>query len=339
MKKALPYLFAALLLGSCGTIHEFPDGDVNEGMMVVNLDLEIDMNYEGEITRQTYAAYAAMLEGGYDIRYTVEIYRDPGNPNAELTELAARIVRTSGTVAAGETVKITERLWVAAAKYKALVWVDFVAKGSSGDLNYDTEKLTAISIIRPGGVGRGYDMTKDAFCGSVEMDFRNFCEVHFTDYTVTCPTRRPLALYRIITTDMEEYAAAKRMQPFSYASVRPGTTDLRYRDFFPGGYSIQFDKPDRFRQGAGYSFDIEDPGGGKESIIASDFVLVHPEDVYAVDFDIRDAGGNLIRSVENMRLTLKRNMITIIRDKFLTTENSGGIGIDDEFEDEIIIEL
>ena len=58
------------------------------------------------------------------------------------------------------------------------------------------------------------------------------------------------------------------------------------------------------------------------------------------DLFIYDKDGNEINHYQNIDIPLQRNKETVVRGPFLTLERgSGGIGIDDEFEGEHVVEV
>lgn len=337
MKKILFIAFAGLWMSACATVHEFPeDGGIDPTLVNITLNLDIDMNYYGEITRQSYEDYALMLENDYDIRYTVEIYKAKDKDTDILTDRVAKFVQTSDEVVFDGRVRITQDVRLPAREYVILAWVDFVNKSGSADLYYKTDQLTDVSILKPEGRYEGYNTTKDAFCGKVKMNLEQYRFRRMARHTVTCPVMRPLAVYKIIATDVGKYLYNN---PKPYSSIRPATTDVRYLFDFPMAYTTQFERPYKFEPSVGYSFGVEGSEEQSEALIASDYVLVGTEERYPISFDVKDAGANLINSVNNLDVRLKRNYITIIRNEFLTTDNSSGIGIDDKFAGEIIVQL
>ena len=82
--------------------------------------------------------------------------------------------------------------------------------------------------------------------------------------------------------------------------------------------------------------------GSQETPLAYDYVLVSSdkEDHVMADLFIYDKDGNEINHYQNIDIPLQRNKETVVRGPFLTLERgSGGIGIDDEFEGEHVVEV
>jgi hypothetical protein len=211
-----------------------------------------------------------------------------------------------------------------------------VEKGTVTDKYYNTDNLQKISIIQRNGEYQGYNSTKDAFTDRIEMDLRPYENQRYLHYDAFMDLIRPFAVYRIITTDISEYA--NYHQTASYASFQPSKTALLYNLFFPMGYNAYVNAPDNFQAGIHYSSDIVEVVPGKEAILASDFVFVEDDAFYLVDFEVFSAENEHINTVNGLRINLERNKMTVIRSEFLTKNlDNGSVGIDDTFTDEIII--
>ncbi|KAA6300641.1 MAG: hypothetical protein EZS26_003202, partial [Candidatus Ordinivivax streblomastigis] len=95
-----------------------------------------------------------------------------------------------------------------------------------------------------------------------------------------------------------------------------------------------------FRPGIAYSYDITETAPEKEALLASDYVFVKDETFYTVNFEILSSENQHINTVNGLRINLKRNKVTTIKDEFLTKDlNDGKVGIDDRFADEIVIRI
>ncbi len=340
MNKILFLITFGWLTVACDSIHRFPDQDsVDPYLVDVDIEIAVDMSIEQELSPQTYATYSSMLDGDYDIRDIVEIYKDAESKATDLSQRVARIVQTSDELSTDGKFKISQRVRIPVQKYKVLVWVDFVKKNGNQDLYYQTKRLTSVSILKPEGAYVGYNTTKDAFCGSSPMNLTPFEGQRFVKYKLDCPVERPFAVYQLITTDVEKYMTYYKPLS-SYASIRPSTTNLRYQLYFPLGYNVQFGVPGQYAANVGYKFDITDVAPKREAILASDFVFVSEDTYFNVDFEVKNAQNEHINTIENLKINLKKNSMTVIRGEFLTKDlNNGGIGVDDEFEEEIIVKI
>jgi hypothetical protein len=303
-------------------------------MIDVNLSIAIDMNMDADTIFQTYAN---MLGGDYDIRYIVDIYESDPDIQTRVDNRIKRIVKTENSIITQGIYKIQEKLALPQKKYKIMAWIDFVEKGTTADKYYTTDNLQTITVIQQ-PLQHGYDVTKDAFAGNTDMDLTVYENQRFIHHDAVVDVMRPFAVYQIITTDVEEYITYHPER--SYSSIMPSTTRLVYNLFFPLGYNEFLQVPDNFKTGINYTFNITELTPQKEALVASDIVFVGDDTFYSVDFEMLSAEDEHINTIQGLHINLKRNKLTIIRGEFLTKNiNDGSVGIDDDFGDEIIINL
>ncbi|MDR1810001.1 MAG: hypothetical protein LBR34_06335 [Prevotella sp.] len=333
----LTYCFCcfALAFTGCDLVHYFPDDDpVNPYLAEITVTVDIDMQLSSDTIYQTYAS---MLEGDYDIRYIVDLFEvdNIGNTPKQANRVK-RIVKTESNIVSNGLYHIQDTLRLPLNKYLIMVWMDFVDKGSTDDKYYNTDDLQNIAIIMQNGQYTGYNTTKDAFTAKVDMDLTPYAGQRFVHYEALAEVIRPFAIYRIITTDIQQYMTYH--QTLSYSSIKPATTNLAYNLFFPLGYNAFLFKPDNYRAGIGYRWNIIETLPEQEAILASDYVFVEDDTFYTVDFEVFSAENKHINTVRDVRINLKRNHLTILRDEFLTKDlDDGNVGIDDRFSDEIIV--
>ncbi|MDR3286619.1 MAG: hypothetical protein LBT27_04180 [Prevotellaceae bacterium] len=330
-------IVCCLAFSRCDTVHEFPDENAyNPYLININLLIDIDMNMDSDTIYQTYAE---MLNGDYDIRYIIDIYETDPERTSSVSNRVKHIVKTEGSIINRGTYRVEEKLSLPAKDYKVIAWIDFVDKQTNSDKYYNTADLQNISIIeQANGRTYGYNTTKDAFTGIIDMNLVEYDRQRFVHRDIVVPVKRPFAVYRIITTDIEQYITYH--QPLSYSSIMPASTLLVYNLFLPVGYNAFLHRPDNFKTGINYTYNITELIPQKEAIIASDIVFVDDDTFYSVNFEILSADNEHINTINGLNINLKRNKMTIIRGEFLTKNiNDGGIGIDDGFGEEIIINL
>ncbi|MCL2651634.1 MAG: hypothetical protein FWD60_11510 [Candidatus Azobacteroides sp.] len=338
--RLLFLLFLTASFCGCNLVHEFPDGNaVDPSLIDVDLSLSINMQFSSDTT---FLTYASTLSGDYDIRYIVDIYEaaaDSASANYDVNNRIRRIVRTESDVVTDGVYDFGDTLKLQAKKYQLFAWIDFVAKGTNTDMYYDTNDLQQVSVILQNGRYEGYTTTRDAFSSKAEVDLTPYKGQRYVHYQALMNMIRPFAVYQIITTDIEQYATYH--QSSTYATPIPASTNVSYNIYFPMGYNTFLDLPENFQSGISYPYDVTDVVPGKEAIIASDYVFVGNDVFYQINFDILDSNGAHINTVNNLRVDLKQNHVTVIRGEFLTKDvnNNSGIGIDDGFAGEIIVPI
>ena len=314
-------------------VHEMPDNNaVDPTLIEVNITLSIDIQFPTDTIFQTYAS---TQEGDYDIRYIVDIYDfDPNEPNSAGNRVQ-RLVQTEESFPAGGMYDFKDTLKLPAKEYQIITWIDYVDKGTNTDKYYNTQDLHSVSIIVDGQY-QGYSVTRDAFTAKKEMDLTPYRGQRYVHYSAELETMRPFAIYQIITTDIEAYNTYHQS---SYAPIQPAQTNIQYNLFFPMGYNTYLQTPIGFQTGVNYTYDIiEEVVPAQEAIIASDYVFVSDDTFYMIDFQIFSTDGKLINTISGLKIPLRQNAVTILRDEFLTKDlNNGNTGVNDQFDDEIII--
>ncbi|MDR0691926.1 MAG: hypothetical protein LBF69_02675 [Prevotellaceae bacterium] len=332
------FLFSALL---AGCIHEYPgDNPVDPTLVDLRVALAVNIDFEIETgVEQFVQAYAPLFADGYRIRYIVDLYETPASTEAPLSQRICRLMATDNVMPPGGTYRFSETVQLRSRHYTALVWIDFVPEGSVGDFYYHTGNLQTVTFAgnRP---YRGYHISKDAFAASLPIDLTSYWNMRDIYHEATIQAKRPFALYQIVTTDVAKYRSAHNDVP--YETIRPATTSLFYKLWFPMGYNTYRSIPDNFdASGIYYNYEIAGTEtDDTEAVIASDFVFVNGNDTfYFVDFDIYTPTGDHISTRHNdIRVNLRRNRVTVIRGEFLTSgTGSGGVGVDFNFGEEIVI--
>jgi hypothetical protein len=331
-------LFAAL---SVGCVHEYSgDNPVDPTLLDLRVSLAVNIDFEIEAgVEQFVQAYAPLFAEGYHIRYLVDLYETPASTEAPLSKRICRLTATGDAMPPGGTYRFSETVQLHPLHYTALVWIDFVPEGNAGDFYYHTGNLQAVTMAgdRP---YRGYHLSKDAFTASLPIDLTLYRDTWDINHEATVEAKRPFALYQIVTTDVAKYRNAHHDAP--YSDIRPATTSLFYELWLPMGYDTYRSTPDNFdASGVHYDFEIAGTGAdATEAVIASDFVFVNGNDAfYFVDFGVYTPAGELINNLySHIRVNLHRNRRTVIRGEFLTSgSGSGGVGIDFNFGEEIVI--
>lgn len=331
--KTIKYMLVAvmtlLMIGSCNSIHEFPDDNPIDPTLV-NVDMTLTITgVDFEPFDQTKADERLSKED-YDIRYIIEVYPENGTKGIE-----SRIQRAIITKAVGQSEELKVKFELNARKYTFLLWVDYVEKGTTKDLHYDTESLLAVKIKHP---YTGSHDIKDAFAGMKSIDLSPYREQWGIVISERVELKRPLAKMEVVTTDIQKYIDSKR--GLSTAMSMPAKVTFTYLPSIGEQYNVLTQKPERYSDSETFTAALSNFSDA-ECTIAFDYLFVNGVSTnVAVRFDIYDQHDNLLNSVKNLLIPIRRNAHTIIRGEFLTKEFQGGdVGIEDGFDGEIIITI
>ena len=328
MKKLFFALaFIAAFLTSCLT-----EQTVNyEGKGAVNITLGIDIP---ELS--TRAGETGMNSGlgaidnfsddewaQYDLRYIFEVYDVTENYENLDNPIKQRLVKTYNTY---EPTSFELRL-IPNRKYKFVVWADFVAEGTTTDLNYNTAKLSNISRL---GYVAPMKEAQDAYF--VQKDI-------FVESTIneSLTLTRPFGKIRVIATDIDEVnlnSTPSRVEvkfynhpTFFSLNALTGEAENEIKEV-TYAYTIEKGKP----YSTGY-----DAEACNQTLFA-DYIFAQPaaDGAQEVNFTmtIYDQNDRVIREHDfNTQIPLKRNRLTTLVGNILTTTTEFNITIDDTFTD------
>lgn len=322
----------ASLLVAC-SVHEWPYEE--EIPDLPKYPMVLHLNYDTEMPQYKIIDYeVSRAEGGsdHDVRYTIEIYKII-NEYLSTKELVMREVFSRGDLTSLDNqmeIELTE------GKYTFHVWTDYVAAGTMEDKYYNADNFSAIVITKH----EGNNDFRDAFVGHLEMDVT----AETTDIYIQ--NKRPLAKFNFITTDLDEFVEqileAKGKSGGSDADAGNGTSGVdindyrvmfRYSQNMPSEYDHFLDMPVDITPNVRFESKINILSE-TEAEIGFDYVFTNDSDYPTpITVEVYDKEGNMVSSVADIPVPLKRGELTTIRSRFLTQKSSGGIGIDPDFED------
>lgn len=307
-------LLALTALCLVGCVHS----DDNPGLTVgltLHLPLSDMDGMDGSGETQPFA------EGG-ERRCVVGCY------NASTGRLAARKV-----VAAGEADScVTLSVGLDAGLYDIIVWSDY-GKGLR-DRFYDTSDLRKVNII-----SRSWndDSPKDAATGIVRAVEINADGDRSVDVTLS----RPIARYKLISTDLESYLRRSESNPKKYPPIESLSVEVGYELYVPTSFDPVGDRPVDSTSKLSYVFKPQTIADGSISaaLIASDIIFTdQTESTASLTLTVRNADGNTISRRTGIQVNYRRNCETVIRGNFLTS-GFGSIIIDTSWDEDIIIPI
>lgn len=296
----------------------------------VELSLSFDFAYDG---KEEGPITAEQLKN-YDLRYVADIYPQDGTAGD-----VSRLTGTSGAVTPGSnTLTVGTRL--KPGHYRMEVWIDFVNKGCSDDLHYCPDNLRMVMITMP---YKGCSVARESFsyAGTVEIGEIAGNSSGKGKCCVGLDLVRPSGRYRIVTTDIEKFSSAYRSANGVGGPV-PARVKISYRNYFPCGYDVStgMAHADCFKTGICFTEDVVRVENGKADLSFDNVFICSDQTAVYADMEILDASGRTINRIEGLRIPVERNKETVITGEFLTKDfGGGGAGVDDGFDDEIVVEI
>lgn len=339
---SIPILLAILSWITTSCVHEFPELDTStEFTLHLNFDTELPLYKE-----VTYATSRTIGDASaYDVRHIVSVHRI--YPDGSYNRTAdTTIVFTCDDV---ENLNCSRKLRLREGKYNFFVWTDFVDEGSQADKFYTSSDFAEIILHNKNSYTGSCDF-RDAFRGSAQGSVTIKTEENMVvDNEVTVSMKRPLAKFRFISTDYDEFAAnvlAKEEKKNSAANTTGEDAQTRninpddyrvvfhYVDFVPCSYNMFTDKPADSWTGLQFDSSLKPIGNG-EIEMGFDYVFVNGAEAgVSVIIAVYDKDGQLVSSTPAINVPLKRSLLTTVRGKFLTSTSNGGIDINPSFDGE-----
>ena len=368
MKKNVLFLLSALILAlgmtsCCETIHEYPDegrAAVSLTMNVRNLapeiytvvDYTIDNTNPGifgidewrSLESRTFAApqferyYLGenkIASNEWNLRLVWEIYYGSNEEvrigRGDLVERKVQLID-----AAIELPSYTTEIELPAGTYTLLAWADYVPIGTEEDHFYDTQNMSAIKsdlVLREDC--QDNDL-RDCFARTYEFRIENVKYLGEPRHYETTLTR-PQGRYVVLATDYKDYL------DLSNIPVEQNNVDCFYPTFLNVGYSIPEARPNLSASQIGYKFTpMRYVFDEKEMVsLGDDYSFVNGKESHLIlNLTVMNPQGNEISKNENIDIPIYPDKLTIVLGRFLANSgNSGGLGIDDKFENEIVIKF
>ena len=368
MKKNVLFLLSALILAlgmtsCCETIHEYPDegrAAVSLTMNVRNLAPEIytvvdytidntnpgifgidewrsleSRTFDAPQFERYYFGENKIASNEWNLRLVWEIYYGSHEEvrigRGDLIERKVQLID-----AAIELPSYTTEIELPAGTYTLLAWADYVPVGTEEDHFYDTQNMSAIKsdlVLREDC--QDNDL-RDCFARTYEFRIENVKYLGEPRHYETTLTR-PQGRYVVLATDYKDYL------DLSNIPVEQNNVDCFYPTFLNVGYSIPEARPNLSASQIGYKFTpMRYVFDEKEMVsLGDDYSFVNGKESHLIlNLTVMNPQGNEISKNENIDIPIYPDKLTIVLGRFLANSgNSGGLGIDDKFENEIVIKF
>ena len=368
MKKNVLFLLSALILAlgmtsCCETIHEYPDegrAAVSLTMNVRNLAPEIytvvdytidntnpgifgidewrsleSRTFDAPQFERYYLGENKIASNEWNLRLVWEIYYGSNEEvrigRGDLIERKVQLID-----AAIELPSYTTEIELPAGTYTLLAWADYVPVGTEEDHFYDTQNMSAIKsdlVLREDC--QDNDL-RDCFARTYEFRIENVKYLGEPRHYETTLTR-PQGRYVVLATDYKDYL------DLSNVPVEQNNVDCFYPTFLNVGYSIPEARPNLSASQIGYKFTpMRYVFDEKEMVsLGDDYSFVNGKESHLIlNLTVMNPQGNEISKNENIDIPIYPDKLTIVLGRFLANSgNSGGLGIDDKFENEIVIKF
>jgi hypothetical protein len=264
-------------------------------------------------------------EATYDLRYILEMWTTDGT-----TPVHRDII-----IADNYTASVNFSANLPAAVYQFVFWADFVNKGSTDDLTYNTGKAGGLKDIEL--ITSTYALSsdlRDAYYATKDVDLTSG---PVTDNTVTLT--RPFGKLRILATDLHDDGVVPVKAVVTYTHAAPPLFRSSFNAFAGEPNATTIDAGGNLES---ISSELEASitvGGNSYNnvyLLAFDYFLI-PGDLTAVSFNIEvfDASGSLgaAKSISNVPVGI--NKLTTVIGAFLSSQSNNAnftVIVDDDFD-------
>lgn len=334
------------LLAACdATIHQYPGEDLPEVTEAVEIEpffhlpevkaykqLTFDNNWQCTtelLPQDSIVADDAPFAKGTQLNVTVDVCRGTLEDD-ELAEWQSDVVSRHSFTSHNLTLDYSDFQpdQLPHGNYHLIAWADYMPE------LYNIDRLTAIEtqLDRIPLHGHG----QEAYAGRMEFSITddNMPANHVWHEPVEL--RRTQGRFRIVATDLEAFTAKGR-------SAEGITVKAIFTAYISCGFNAATDLPNKYT--ASYTFNATpDSIAGQEMDMLTHYVFTLPEGetVVQASFVLYDRNGEVINQCHDLLIPVSRGRETIVRGRFLTaqpTQGAGGMGIDENFEDEYVIEI
>ena len=329
-----------LWLTACD-VHEWPETP-EFVKFHLRLHYETDMTvwnhlYDGKNTiEQGYGVtYDNYMNKG-TIRYIVRAY--PIHRETTSTEYAKEFVFTQN-MANGYDFETT--LELVPGDYRIMVWSDLSRTKPSFPF-YEPANFTKIVLQGEHPANTDY---RDAFSGKQQVVLTSDIMERKPD-TLDIAMRRPLGKFEFITTDVVEFIRKEVIRLASrgdlvydpdedlsrMVNIKDYKIMFYYVGFMPSAYSVLTDMAVDSATGVSFASSL-DRLNDREASLGFDYVFLNnTETAVTVKIGVLDKEDTLLTLSDPIVVPLKRDHHTILRGTFITTQASGGITINPEFD-------
>ena len=345
IKGVLLTLFTAFALVSCD-IHEWPDEMPPEVVpLTIHLEFDTSMPIYEEINMAN-STRGDVNSIKHDKRYILGVF--PHDNQGTLIRIPDTLIVF--TKESQEEYDHTLSLNIPEGNYSFLVWTDYVHAKTVKDCYYKTDDFAEI-ILSDREHHIGNTDYRDAFRGeqsAIILADNPYNEVvsRKAINDITIPLERPMAKYKVIATDLQEFVRyAKRLIAQKAADEENGTRSetrafdlddyrvvFRYNGFMPCSFNMFTNKPADAWTGIFYESTLcklsED-----EAELGFDYVFVNgDESSVSITIEVYDWEDDLISRSSPIEIPIIRSHLSVVRGDFLTTKAAGGVGIIPEFD-------
>lgn len=328
--RLLPMAVFPLWIAACSsddTPSAEPGNPGEENTQTTSVTLNLNLKFDASLSEEQ-ATTRVPSSTDYKQRFIVEIYRN--------REVVTRKVEVKDITAA-ESVSVPVTVELQAKEYQVVAWADYVsASNPEADLYYNTEKLIPIVPVSDTYVGNVE--YKDAFSATAKADLTSYNGQENASADMDVLLSRPVARYTLTATDV---AAFLRRVSSGKITGTTFTARITYTSYLSVGYNAYDDVPKQSLKDQSYTTTFSLPESGTTELeLGFDYVFVNSGEEVQVPLTIETLDEQQqVVATTSTRISCERGKVSAISGRFLTTDASGGVNIDPEYDKKVDVDL
>lgn len=288
--------------------------------------ITIDPSYTNDIEITTDED---LYSGDYVMRYTAEVWSLDNAGN--LDQMYERFQVMGGEYTGEKIVEELDPVLLPALDVRLLVWADPIDPTGEIDPAFDVESLQAVTMNEVGN-----SKAKDGFTLSQDILFEQYAyELDGIDLEVSVELKRAFGRHRIIANDLSIFLEDN--------DDIPEYINIDYQFYVATQYNCFLDMLQSAQASQSYKFTpvaLSD----NHLLIAEDYLFMSTDDTdesfnYYVVPTGYDSKGKAVSSTSTIAVPNTLNTTEVVYGAFLTDQSNVHLGIDDEFDGEIVIEI
>lgn len=322
-KKICPYaaMCLMLLLSVTGCVYEYPEltpegeSGIDPTEVTVTADIILDM----QLSEADKSRAGSRSPEMYRHRFVIDAYIN--------RDLYRRHI-VYADISENNRLNIPVTMKLHARDYQLVVWADYIIAGSEEDLFYNTEDIISIIGTTPYTGNTEY---KDVQTASIALNLSEYRKQWGVKVPVRVNLERPVAHYKLITTDVQRYLTNN-----PGAAGKKHTVTIKYENYLPVGYNAYDKIPKHSYMYMQYSNTFTLPAtGATEMDLSFDYLFASDDKpTQPVTIEIKNEKGEIVACTTTLIVNYVKGKSVIIRGPFLTTKETPGVGIDPGFDGE-----
>lgn len=229
------------------------------------------------------------------------------------------------------TINIEEEFTLSADKFYFMIWLDYAEKDNLNDKFYICDNLHSIPFLEPYISNTDY---RDCLSAIHHIDLTSYNE-HITEsYKIDIDLERHVGKYILIADDVQSFIE-KMNGLYSLENMNSFSAVVTYATYMPFSYNILTRQANDAKPGISFTSQFE-LLSDQEVVLCFDYPLIVQGNI-SIGINIFDHNNELIKSLNDIKIFVEKDQLTVLRANLLSSDNTPGIGINPDYDGEIDI--